>query len=108
MTVVFDSHGFVKRLTAAGMPEPQAEVLAGEHSRWFDGGLAGKADLEGLAKSAELAEFAKKTELREMELRLEMRLEATKSELLKWMFGAIGFQTLVLLGAIVALARAIH
>ena len=106
MTVLFDSHNFVKRLTAAGMPEPQAEALADEHTRWFDDGLATKPDLFPLAKTLEL---------RELELRLtsrsdslELRLEAVKSEILKWMFGAIGFQTLLLLGAIVALARALH
>lgn len=26
--VTFDTHAFVKRLTGAGMPEPQAEILA--------------------------------------------------------------------------------
>ena len=31
--VAFDTHAFVKRLTGAGMPEPQAEVLAEEQSR---------------------------------------------------------------------------
>jgi hypothetical protein len=30
---VFDTHAFVKRLTAAGMPEAQAEVLADEQVR---------------------------------------------------------------------------
>jgi hypothetical protein len=26
--ITFDTHAFVKRLMAAGMPEPQAEILA--------------------------------------------------------------------------------
>jgi hypothetical protein len=26
-SAIFDSHAFIKRLTAAGMPEPQAEIL---------------------------------------------------------------------------------
>ena len=30
---VFDTHAFVKRLTAVGMPEAQAEVLADEQMR---------------------------------------------------------------------------
>jgi hypothetical protein len=108
MTLVFDSHSFVKRLTAAGMPEAQAEALAGEHSRWFDDGLATKADVRDLAKTSDLIDFAKKTELKEMELRLEVRIEAMKSDILKWMFGTIGLQTLALLAAIVTLAKAIH
>jgi hypothetical protein len=115
MTVLFDSHSFVKRLTAAGMPEPQAEALAGEHTRWFEDGLATRADLTALAKTSDVIDLAKKIGLKEMELRLGgridtvvLRLEAAKSEILKWMFGAIGFQTLVLVGAVLALARALH
>lgn len=47
-TAIFDSHGFVKRLTAAGMPERQAEVLAEEQSRLLNDQLATKADLAAL------------------------------------------------------------
>ena len=32
-TAIFDTHGFVKRLTAAGMPVEQAEILADESTR---------------------------------------------------------------------------
>jgi hypothetical protein len=32
-SVIFDSHAFIKRLTAAGMPERQAEILAEEQVR---------------------------------------------------------------------------
>ena len=40
----FDTHDFVKRLTGAGMPEPQAEVLAIEQSRLLKERLATKQD----------------------------------------------------------------
>ena len=30
--IAFDTHAFIKRLTAAGMPETQAEVLADEQA----------------------------------------------------------------------------
>ena len=46
--------------------------------------------------------------VREAELRLETKIETVKADILKWMFGTIGFQTLVLLGAILALAKALH
>jgi hypothetical protein len=36
---------------------------------------------------------------------LEAKLAETKADILKWMVGAIGFQTLVILGALVSLAR---
>jgi len=108
--VLFDTHAFIKRLTAAGMPESQAEVLADEHARLIDERLVTKSDIEPLST---------KTDVRELELRLGAQIEAAKAEsrtnvesaradILKWMFGTIGFQTLVLLGAIVALAKALR
>ena len=47
-TIVFDTHAFVKRLTAAGMPEQQAEVLADSQAQLIDERLATKHDLEEL------------------------------------------------------------
>ncbi len=88
--LAFDTHAFVKRLTAAGMPEAQAEVLADEQARLVDERLATKADL------------------REAELRLEARMETAKFDIIKWMFGTIGYQTVIILGAVVALAKAFH
>lgn len=46
--IAFDTHAFIKRLTAAGMPEPQAEVLAEEQAKLIETQLATKADLEAL------------------------------------------------------------
>ena len=46
--VAFDTHGFVKRLTKAGMPEQQAEVLASEQARLIENELATKQDIEQL------------------------------------------------------------
>lgn len=47
-SAIFDTHAFVKRLTAAGMPEQQAEILAEEQARLIGEHLATKADLERL------------------------------------------------------------
>jgi len=49
-----------------------------------------------------------RSDLREAELRLEAKIEATKADILKWMFGTIGFQTIVILGAVPALSRFGH
>jgi hypothetical protein len=85
---IFDTYAFVKRLTAVGMPETQAEVLADEQARLIDGRLSTKSDLAALATKVEL--------------------EAAKSEIIKRMFGTIGFQTLIILGAVITLARLFH
>ena len=47
-SIVFDTHAFVKELTDAGMPEPQAEVLARTHAKLIDEKLATKKDLKAL------------------------------------------------------------
>jgi hypothetical protein len=52
----------------------------------------GEAGQDDLATKADLA-------------RLEAKLAETKADILKWVVGAIGFQTLVILGALVSLAR---
>ena len=65
---------------------------------------------EGVADAlaeAMQADLATKADLRESELRLEAKIEAIKTDLIKWVVGMIGFQTIVLLGAALALARAV-
>lgn len=47
-TITFDAHKFVKRLTEAGMPLTQAEILADEQASLIDERLATKDDLERL------------------------------------------------------------
>ena len=47
-TLIFDTHAFVKQLTEAGRPEPQAEVLARTHAALIDERLATKEDLQAL------------------------------------------------------------
>ena len=59
-TVTFDTHRFVKNLTACGFTERQAEVLAEEQVNLLESNLATKTDLI-----------------------------AVKAELLKWMIGAM-------------------
>ena len=65
--VAFDTHAYVKRLVSAGMPEPQAEVIADEQRGLMVNELATKRDMKEL-------EAALKRDLKEMELRLTVRL----------------------------------
>ena len=44
--LIFDTHKFIKRLTEAGMPLGQAEVLAEEQTKLIDERLATKDDLK--------------------------------------------------------------
>lgn len=52
-SALFDSHAFVKRLTAAGMPAAVAEVLADEHARLQGSQLALRQDLAPLQVALE-------------------------------------------------------
>ena len=99
----FDTHAFVKRLTQAGMPEDQAEVLASGQSNLYERLVTKeyftftlnhepeklrtelKHDIETL--KAELKheldqhKAANKQALKELELNLKHELETTKTEL---------------------------
>ena len=44
--IAFGTHAFIKRLVQAGMPEAQAEVLAGEQAKLIATQLATKTDFE--------------------------------------------------------------
>ncbi len=98
MTVIaLDTHAVVKELKAAGFTDEQAEAVTRvvRQAQNIDlSNLATKTDLAGLATKTELAGLATKTELAE-----------TKAEILKWMVGSIGIQTIVIIGAVIALVH---
>ncbi|MDP4024116.1 hypothetical protein Q8W71_15915 [Methylobacterium sp. NEAU 140] len=83
-TVAFDTLRFVRTLREKAKLSPeQAEGLAEAMAEALQGDLVTKADLR-----AELAE--------------------TRAEIIRWVAGLIGFQTLAIIGAVVALARTLH
>ena len=53
-SAIFDTHAFVERLTAAGMPVEQAEVLADESTRLVGEQVATKQDIALLRSDIEL------------------------------------------------------
>lgn len=83
--ILFDTHGFVKRLVGAGMPEQQAEILADEHARLLNERLANKVDLEHqtalLQRDTAEAKQELQRDLAETRTRLERDLAETKAEL---------------------------
>ncbi|MCY4453465.1 MAG: hypothetical protein OXC01_16110 [Immundisolibacterales bacterium] len=66
-SIAFDTHAFVKDLTAAGMPEAQAEVLAQSQAKLIDEKLATKQDLKALEERL-------RRDMKELEFRLTIRL----------------------------------
>ena len=68
--VTFDTHAFVKRLTGAGMPEDQAEVLAN-----------GQSDLYERLVTKEYFEFTLTHELEKLRAELKHDIEKVRAEL---------------------------
>jgi len=93
MTAVLDTLSIARRLQAAGFSEGQAEAVTGVLRDSRDN------DLSLLTTKADLSNV--KTEL-------GADIAETKYEILKWVLSAIGFQTIVVVGAIVALAKGLH
>jgi hypothetical protein len=120
--LLFDTLRLSRTLRDKGhFTSEQAEALAEALGEASHGDLATKADFGDLATKADLVavrteiadvrtEIAElKTELKSeiAELRIELKTEiaATKTDLLKWIIGAIGFQTVVILGALISLVK---
>ena len=121
--IAFDTHRFVKHLTASGFTEQQAEALASEQVNLLNSNLATKADIESLRQEtkaeiqsvkAEIDSLRQETKASIDSLRQETKasidslrqetkadIESVKADLLKWMFGALIAQG----GQIVALVK---
>ena len=126
----FDSLQFVRILRDKGsFTTEQAESIADAMASTLHDDLATKADLQANATSlegkmdgveqrlegkisgveqrleAKISGVEQRLEgkIRESQLRLESKIAETKSDIVKWMFGTIGFQTLVMIGAIITL-----
>ena len=110
--IAFDTHKFVKRLTAGGFTERQAEVLAEEQVNLLETNLATKADMAAVradiaaieaVSKADIAavEAALKTDIAKVKADLAVKIEAGKVDLLKWMIGAMIAQG----GLIIALIK---
>lgn len=111
--IAFDSHRFVKKLTACGFTEKQAEGLADEQVRLLDGNLATRADLERV-KGELQAEIQVRTRqvkadlevrIQKVNANLETRIESVKADLMKWMLAAVTAQMALIAGVIAGLVR---
>ena len=85
--VAFDTLKLAQRFEAAGFPPKQAQDMA-------------SAIAETIVDTVVTREYL---DLRLGEIRVE--LGELKAEVMKWMFGAVGLQTLAILGGVAALFR---
>ncbi len=99
--LAFDTHRFVKHLTENGFTEKQAEALAIEQIKLLDGNLATKADIALIQRNIEALRQETGTSIEALRQETRANVEALKSDLLKWLFGALIAQS----GLIVALVK---
>ena len=122
--LAFDTLAYARRMEAVGFSRDQAEAMADEQAKLLDERLATKTDLEALklavGKDIEALRLAVGKDIESLRLAVGKDIEAlrvatkadlqtglaeTKADILKWMAGTVGVQTVVILGAAVALAR---
>ena len=107
--VVFDTLKFAQTLRDKAKFSPeQAEGLSEAFAQASADQLATKTDVGDLRSELKAEIAGVRSDLREVESRLETKIESVKADILKWMFGTIGFQTVVILGAVFALSRFGH
>src|SRR5438132_13618974 len=94
--VAFDTLKLAKRLKAAGLPGKQAQEIANALAETIGEAVATREFL-GLR----LAELD--LQLAELAARLEGKIAEVRAQILKGMFGAVGLQTLAILGGVAAL-----
>ena len=117
--IAFDTHRFVKNLTASGFTEKQAEALADEQVHLLNSNLATRVDISAVESNlqAEIQAFRTdlstverslqgeiltvRTELSAVERNLQVEIHTVRADLLKWMVTAMIAQT----GLVVALVR---
>ena len=91
--IVFDSHRFVRNLTASGFTERQAEALANEQVQLLNGNLATKTDLASVQTNLEAKLAGVKADLEAklagVKADLEVKIANVQTNLLKWMFAAL-------------------
>ncbi len=78
--LAFDTHRFVKRMTAVGMPVQQAEALAESQVDLLNANLATKNELAN-------TESALKTDIAKIESTLRTDIAKAETHLIKWMVG---------------------
>jgi hypothetical protein len=102
MTVAaFDTLKLAQALREADFTPAQAEGAAEAIAAAIQSDLATKSDLQMV--KTELA-----ASISESEAKLRTSIAESKADMLKWMFSAMGFQTVVIVGAVIALAHVLH
>ena len=81
VAIAFDTHRFIKYLTASGFTEKQAEALANEQVQLLNSNLATKVDALAIEAGVEKVKGDLELKLEKVKSDLELKLEKLKSDL---------------------------
>jgi len=119
VVIALDTHAVVKELQAAGFSEAQAEAVTravGRGQQIDISHLATKAelhavrddlksDVDRLSKDIDSLRKEVKADIDGLRQEVKADISELKVDLLKWVIGAVGFQTVALIGAVITVAR---
>jgi hypothetical protein len=94
LAVAFDTLKLARKLESAGVQPKQAQDMSA-------------ALAETLTEWHSVGYLATKDDVREVKVALQVQMAETKSDILKWMFAAIGAQTFILLAALFGLLHSV-
>ena len=114
--VAFDTLKFARALREKAKLSPeQAEGFAAALVDVLDGNLATKGDIAAVRGDIEALKIQTKADIEALRLSTKADIEsvraeiaASKVETVRWLVGAVGLQTVAILGAVVALTRSLH
>ncbi|MGO9170795.1 MAG: hypothetical protein ACLP7P_02350 [Rhodomicrobium sp.] len=103
-------------MESVGFTRQQAEKMAEEQAKLIDERLATKEDIEFINANMQAAiertnaniealRISTKADIETTRAVIETTAERTKAEILKWMFGTVAGQTVILLGAMIGILR---
>ena len=77
---VYDTHAAVRRLTEAGIPEPQAEAVVREQTHILEHNLATKADIETLRQETRAEIAAVRADIETLRQETKASIETLRQE----------------------------
>lgn len=106
IAILFDTLRLSRTLRDKGhFTAEQAETLAEALGEASQGDLVTKADFAELRTEIAEIKAELKGEIAAVRTELKAEIAAVKTELLKWTIGAIGVQTVVILGALMSMMK---